>query len=200
MADETTTVAEPPATAPAIPPEAEEKLKKFDALERTNRDLLGEVKKLKGASRDAGEAAKTAEQLTHELREQKAQNEVLAAFNAEGIKLPPALRKSYVSAVLNAPGVEHTDEGVTGVSDALKTLRESGLFGGIPEVAKPESSPQMAKPRSNAAPDPVAAGVKSFADIQALGVLGMAKFKADHPAIYAKYESEHFAQYEAPRR
>ena len=182
MADETTTVAEPTATAPAIPPEVEEKLKKFDALERTNRDLLVEVKKLKGASRDAGEAAKTAEQLTHELRDQKAQNEVLAAFNAEGIKLPPALRKSYVSAVLNAPGVEHTDEGVTGVSDALKTLRESGLFGGIPEVAKPESSPQMAKPKANAAaPDPKFADVKSLADLKAKGPAAFNEFATKYP-------------------
>ena len=182
MADETTTVAEPPATAPAIPPEVEEKLKKFDALERTNRDLLVEVKKLKGASRDAGEAAKTAEQLTHELREQRAQNEVLAAFNAEGIKLPPALRKSYVSAVLNAPGVEHTDEGVTGVSDALKTLRESGLFGGIPEVAKPESSPQMAKPKANAAaPDPKFAGVNRMKDLVAMGASAFTEFQTKYP-------------------
>ncbi len=91
MAEETapvTTVAEPAPAAPAIPPEIEEKLKKLESLERTNRDLLGEVKKLKGNSRSADEAAKTAEQLAIELREQRAQNEVLAAFNAEGIKLP----------------------------------------------------------------------------------------------------------------
>lgn len=185
MADEQTTVAEPPATAPAIPPEVEEKLKKFDALERTNRDLLGEVKKLKGASRDAGEAAKTAEQLSHELRDQKAQNEVLAAFNAEGIKLPPALRKSYVSAVLNAPGVEHTDEGVTGVSDALRSLREAGLFGGVPEVAKPESSPQMAKPKANAAaPDPKFAKVERMRDLLTLGPVALAEFKEKYPERY----------------
>jgi len=186
MADETTTVAEPTATAPAIPPEVEERLKKLDAFERTNRDLLAEVKKLKGASRDAGEAAKTAEQLSHELREQKAQNEVLAAFNAEGIKLPPALRKSYVSAVLNAPGVEHTDEGVTGVSDALKTLRESGLFGGIPEPAKPEASPQMAKPKANAAaPDPKFAKVETLPDLMKMGVESFNEFSTKYPDRFA---------------
>lgn len=182
MADEQTTVAEPTVTAPELPAEVTAKLTKFDAIERTNRDLLAEVKKLKGASRDAGEAAKTAEQLSHELREQKAQNEVLAAFNAEGIKLPPALRKSYVSAVLNAPGVEHTDDGVTGVSDALKTLRESGLFGGIPEVAKPESSPQMAKPKANAAaPDPKFADVKTLADLKAKGPAAFNEYATKYP-------------------
>lgn len=182
MADEQTTVAEPNPPAPSIPPEIEEKLKKLDALERTNRDLLGEVKKLKGASRDAGEAAKTAEQLAHELRDQRAQNEVLAAFNAEGIKLPPALRKSYVSAVLNAPGVEQTDEGVSGVGDALKTLRESGLFGGIPEVAKPEASPQMAKPKANAAaPDPKYAKVETLADLTKMGVEAFNEFATKYP-------------------
>lgn len=181
MADEQTPAVETPA-APAIPPEIEAKLSKFDAIERTNRDLLAEVKKLKGASRDAGEAAKTAEQLSHELREQRAQNEVLAAFNAEGIKLPPTLRKSYVSAVLNAPGVEHTDEGVTGVSDALKSLREAGLFGGIPEPAKPESSPAMAKAKSNAAaPDPKFADVKSLADLKAKGPAAFNEFATKYP-------------------
>lgn len=182
MVDEQTTVPEPNPPAPSIPPEIEEKLKKLDALERTNRDLLGEVKKLKGASRDAGEAAKTAEQLAHELRDQRAQNEVLAAFNAEGIKLPPALRKSYVSAVLNAPGVEQTDEGVSGVGDALKTLRESGLFGGIPEVAKPEAAPQMAKPKANAAaPDPKYAKVETLADLTKMGVEAFNEFATKYP-------------------
>lgn len=182
MVDEQTTVPEPNPPAPSIPPEIEEKLKKLDALERTNRDLLGEVKKLKGASRDAGEAAKTAEQLAHELRDQRAQNEVLAAFNAEGIKLPPALRKSYVSAVLNAPGVEQTDEGVSGVGDALKTLRESGLFGGIPEVAKPEASPQMAKSKANAAaPDPKYAKVETLADLTKMGVEAFNEFATKYP-------------------
>lgn len=184
MAEETTTTttaAEPPA-APVIPPEIEAKLAKLDALERTNRDLLGEVKKLKGNARSADDVAKTAEQLSHELREQRAQNEVLAAFNAEGIKLPPTLRKSYVSAVLNAPGVEHTDEGVTGVSDALKTLRESGLFGGIPEAAKPEASPAMAKPKANAAPpDPKFADVKSLADLKAKGPAAFNEFATKYP-------------------
>lgn len=186
MADEHTTVAEPPATTPALPPEVEERLKKLDAFERTNRDLLAEVKKLKGASRDAGEAAKTAEQLSHELREQRAQNEVLAAFNAEGIKLPPTLRKSYVSAVLNAPGVEHTDEGVTGVSDALKSLREAGLFGGIPEPAKPEASPAMAKPKANAAaPDPKYTKVERMRDLLSMGPVAHAEFKEKYPERYA---------------
>lgn len=185
MADEQTTAVETPA-APAIPPEIEAKLSKFDAIERTNRDLLAEVKKLKGASRDAGEAAKTAEQLSHELREQRAQNEVLAAFNAEGIKLPPTLRKSYVSAVLNAPGVEHTDEGVTGVSDALKSLREAGLFGGIPEPAKPESSPAMAKAKSNAAaPDPKYTKVERMRDLLNMGPVAHAEFKEKYPERYA---------------
>ena len=186
MADEQTTVAEPAATAPVIPPEVEEKLKKLDALERTNRDLLGEVKKLKGSARVSDEAAKTAEQLSHELREQRAQNEVLAAFNAEGIKLPPALRKSYVSAVLNAPGVEHTDEGVTGVSDALKSLREAGLFGGIPEPAKPETSPAMAKTKSNAAaPDPKFAKVETLSDLIRLGVEPFNEFRDKYPDRFA---------------
>ena len=181
----TTTAVEPPA-APAIPPEIEAKLQKLDALERTNRDLLGEVKKLKGSNRSADEAAKTAEQLSHELREQRAQNEVLAAFNAEGIKLPPALRKSYVSAVLNAPGVEHTDEGVTGVSDALKSLREAGLFGGIPEPAKPEVSPAMAKTKANAvAPDPKFQSVARMRDLLNLGPVAHAEFKEKYPDRYA---------------
>lgn len=188
MADETTpavTTAEPAPAAPAIPPEVEEKLKKLDSLERQNKDFLAEIKKLKGNSRSADEAAKTAEQLTHELREQRAQNEVLAAFNAEGIKLPPALRKSYVSAVLNAPGVEQTDEGVSGVSDALKTLRESGLFGGIPEPAKPEPSPAMAKAKTSATPpDPKFASVTRKRDLLALGVEAHNEFKNKYPERY----------------
>lgn len=188
MADEQTIAAEAPAAtaAPAVPPDIEAKLSKFDAIERTNRDLLAEVKKLKGASRDAGEAAKTAEQLTHELREQRAQNEVLAAFNAEGIKLPPALRKSYVSAVLNAPGVEQTDDGVAGVGDALKALRVAGLFGGIPEPAKPEVSPAMAKTKSNAAaPDPKFQSVARMRDLLSLGPVAHAEFKEKYPERYA---------------
>lgn len=189
MADETTTAvttAEPAPAAPAIPPEVEEKLKKLDSLERQNKDFLAEIKKLKGNSRSADEAAKTAEQLTHELREQRAQNEVLAAFNAEGIKLPPALRKSYVSAVLNAPGVEQTDEGVSGVSDALKTLRESGLFGGIPEPAKPESSPAMAKAKANAAsPDPKFASVNRMRDLVAMGASAFNEFQTKYPERFS---------------
>lgn len=188
MVDEATTAAtaEAPPAAPAIPPEIEAKLQKFEAIERTNRDLLAEVKKLKGANRASDDAAKTAEMLTHELREQRAQNDVLAAFNAEGIKLPPDLRKSYLSAVLNAPGVEQTDEGVTGVSDALKKLRESGLFGGIPEAAKPEASPTMAKPKANAAaPDPKFASVVKMRDLLALGPVAHSEFKEKYPERYA---------------
>jgi hypothetical protein len=186
MADETVTTAAPETPAPpAIPPEVEERLKKLDAVERTNRDLLAEVKKLKGSNKDADAAAKTAEQLTHELKQQKAENEVLAAFNAEGIKLPPTLRKSYLSAVLNAPGVEQTDEGLTGVGDALKTLREAGLFGGIPEPAKPEASPAMAKPKANAAPiDPKFASITTRRALLALGVEAHAEFKSKYPERY----------------
>lgn len=184
MADEQNpaTVTEQTPAQTALPPDVEEKLKKLDALERTNRDLLGEVKRLKGTARAADETAKTAEQLAHELRDQRAQNEVLAAFNAEGIKLPPALRKSYVSAVLNAPGVEQTDEGVSGVGDALKTLRESGLFGGIPEPTKPESSPAMAKAKANAAsPDPKFASVNRMKDLVAMGASAFTEFQTKYP-------------------
>lgn len=186
MTDEQTPAVEPAPAAPAIPPEIEAKLSKFDAIERTNRDLLAEVKKLKGASRASDEAAKTAEQLSAELREQRAQNEVLAAFNAEGIKLPPALRKSYVSAVLNAPGVEHTDEGVSGVGDALKALREAGLFGGIPASAKPEASPAMAKPRANAEPmDPKFSKIETTQDLVKLGVAAFNEYKDKYPDSFA---------------
>ena len=159
---------------------------KYEAESRAKADLLSEVKKLKGNARAADDVAKTAEQLSRELRDERAHNEVLAAFNAEGIKLPADRRKSYIAAVLNSPEVEVSDSGVKGVGDALKALREAGLFGGIPATAKPEASPAMAKPKANAEPiDPKFAKVETLGDLVRLGVASFNEFKDRYPDSFA---------------
>ena len=173
-------------TQTAAPADTVDWKSKFEAEARAKADLLSEVKKLKGASRAADDVAKTAEQLARELREERAHSAVLAAFNAEGIKLPADRRKSYIAAVLNSPEVEVSDSGVKGVSDALKALREAGLFGGIPEPAKPEASPSMAKPKANAAPvDPKFANVTTLPDLIKLGVESFNEFKSKYPDRFA---------------
>lgn len=182
---EETTITTPPETA-TPPPDTTDWKAKYEAESRAKADLLSEVKKLKGASRAADDVAKTAEQLARELRDERAHNEVLAAFNAEGIKLPSDRRKSYIAAVLNSPEVEVSDSGVKGVGDALKALREAGLFGGIPATAKPEASPVMAKPAANAAPiDPKYANVNTRRDLIALGAAAFNEFTAKYPERYA---------------
>lgn len=182
---EETTITTPPETA-TPPPDTTDWKAKYEAESRAKADLLSEVKKLKGASRAADDVAKTAEQLARELREERAHGEVLAAFNAEGIKLPADRRKSYIAAVLNSPEVEVSDSGVKGVGDALKALREAGLFGGIPAPAKPEASPAMAKPKANAEPiDPKYANVNTRRDLIALGAAAFNEFTAKYPDRYA---------------
>ena len=75
-----------------------------------------------------------------------------------------------------------SDSGVKGVGDALKALREAGLFGGIPAPAKPEASPAMAKPKANAEPiDPKYAKVETLNDLLKLGVEAFNEFKAKYP-------------------
>ncbi len=74
---------------------------------------------------------------------------------------------------------------MTGVSDALKTLREAGLFGGIPEAPKPDASPKMAQPKAGAAaPDPKFASVTRMRDLLALGPVAHSEFKNKYPERY----------------
>lgn len=186
MADEAQTATPAPEAAPAPAPAPDVDWKaKAEALERTKSDLLAEVKKLKGNSRAAEEATKTAEQWQAEAKRAKASASVYRALASEGIKPETDDEaEELVGAILGSKSVEIGDDGVKGVSDALKTLRK--LLGGTPATAKPEASPAMAKPKANAEPiDPKFGNVNTRRELIAMGAAAFNEFTAKYPDRYA---------------